>query len=95
MTLIISLIIDILGILGAILVAIPFLNESSLKRVRSQLSTGIPIPGFERAQDKAKDVVADKLSQFNSSDRACVILGLGAIGLSYGLHMIAEVASHL
>ena len=94
MALALSILVDFLGILGAVLVAIPFLSESSLKGVRAQLAKGLPIRGFEQAELEAEKIVVTELSRFRSGDRACVVWGLFAIGASYGLHIIAELVAH-
>lgn len=90
-----SIIVDLLGILGAILVAIPFFNESSLKEVRSKLASAIPMRGFERAEKAATETISTELSRFRRGDRACVIWGLATIGLSYGLHLLTEVIKYV
>lgn len=94
MRLALSIIVDLLGIVGAVLVAIPFLNESSLKKVRDQLAKGMPIPGLDQAVVEAEKTVATELSQFRSGDRACVVWGLFTIGFSYLLHIITELVAH-
>ena len=95
MALALSIIVDLLGILGTILVAVPFFNESFLKEVRTKLATGMPIRGFERAERAATETVATELSQFRQGDRACVIWGLATISMSYGLHIFTEVLKHI
>lgn len=88
------IVVDLLGVLGAVLVAVPFLREFGLKRLLSlhQL-TGV-MRGFGRSQRSAPKVVERALKKFMPGDGACVVWGLIVIAASYLLHILAEVIEY-
>jgi hypothetical protein len=87
--------VDVLGIVGAIMVAIPFLREHKLKELRDIIIRHAPLPGLENADKKAEQAVTTELTRFHRGDGAYVGWGLVVISVSYGLHIIAELLDHL
>ena len=84
---IIANLIDLLGLAGAVMVSVPFLGESAIKRLLDWLRLPIPLGGLERAERKAAAVAESELLRFKPGDRWWVLGGLAAIALSYLLHI--------
>jgi hypothetical protein len=87
--------VDLLGIFGAYLVAVPFLREFGLKRMLSWHQQPVELSGLEGAAHSAAKVVQRELMRFKPEDGACVIWGLVVIAGSYALHIVGEIAEHL
>jgi len=83
-------VVDALGLLGAILVALPFLREEDLKSLRNALEKFPRIRGLEKAMRSAGNDTAAELGRFDPRDRSNVVAGLIAIGASYALHIVVE-----
>jgi len=94
LVLVLYLIVDLLGIIGAVMVAVPFLREHKLKELLDVLGRDAPIPGLPEADRKAKETVRAELVRFRPGDGACVAWGVVVIGASYGLHIVAELLGH-
>jgi hypothetical protein len=88
------IVVDLLGVLGAVLVAVPFLREFGLKRLLNLQRLSVAISGFRRSQQSAQKVVEDALGKFKPGDGACVVWGLIVIAASYLLHILAEVIEY-
>jgi hypothetical protein len=87
---ILFVIVDLLGVVGAVLVALPFLREFGLKRLLNLHGLPVVMRGFGRSQGAAPKVVEREMTSFKPRDGSCVIWGLLAIGASYLLHILAE-----
>jgi hypothetical protein len=91
----IFIVVDLLGIVGAILVALPFFREFALKRLVDRLRPPPTVPGLEQASARSAHVARAELELFQPRDGAHVAWGLIIIALSYLLHILAEVLAHL
>jgi hypothetical protein len=89
------IIVDVLGIAGAVLVALPFFREFALKRLVHWLHQPTGIPGLERATHASAQIARVELERFRPRDGAHVAWGLMITALSYLLHIVAEVFEHL
>jgi len=93
--LVLFVIVDLLGAVGAILVAVPFIGEHGLKRLGGLLREGPPLKGLEGAEKAALGATEAELARFKPADGAFVAWGLVLIAASYALHIVAEVLAHL
>jgi len=88
------ILVDLLGSIGAIMVAVPFLREHGLKRLLTALRRP-SVAGMPRAIGMAQTKTEAELARFKPGDGAYVGWGLVVISLSYLLHIVAELLEHL
>jgi len=93
--LVLFIVVDLLGILGAVLVAVPFLREFALKRLLDALRQPGPPSGMEDIEQAAAQAVQGRLAMFKPSDGLFVGWGLLVIAVSYLLHIVAEILEHM
>jgi hypothetical protein len=84
------LVVDILGIVGAVLVAVPFFSESKFHRTLSDLGEEEPLQGMEALEQQAHAAIKAQMERFRPNDWKCVVSGLAFIALSYLLHIVGE-----
>ena len=86
-----EVLVDLLGCVGAILVAIPFYRDASQREMLDWLGGTRRIPGFDKAIERAEILAARSVLSFEPKDRLCVGWGLTIIALSYLLHIFTLV----
>jgi len=91
----IFIVVDVLGLAGAILIALPFFREFALKRLLHWLRQPSSVRGLERAGRQSAAIARAELERFQPRDGTNVVWGLVIIALSYLLHIVAEVLEHL
>lgn len=84
--------IDLFGILGTFLLAVPVLRDLSYREMLSLLrSRGQFSSAFRRAGEVAADLTETEMLNFRPIDRWYVICGLAAIAASYLLHLAGAI----
>jgi hypothetical protein len=86
--------VDIIGIIGAILVAVPFFREFGIKKLQSYLRGPSEIPGLSASEEEAYKVTTAALEMFKRGDGIYMTCGLAMIILSYMLHILAEIMEY-
>jgi len=89
--LVVDVVVDALGILGAFLLAAPVLRDLSYREIIGLLRSDRKPAAFERANQLAADMAEADLVKFRPGDRLCVVGGLSAIAASYLLHMVGVI----
>jgi hypothetical protein len=93
--LLISTLVDLLGLIGAVLVSVPFLREHRLRRLVHWFERGGLIPGLEDASTASRQTMLDELGRFKPGDGAYVGWGLLLIAMSYAVHIVAVLMTYL
>jgi hypothetical protein len=93
-TLALFVIVDLLGILGSVLISVPFFRELGLKRLLHSIQQPAIIPGLENLGSTSMMSLKKEIERFKSADGTYVMAGLVLIGVSYLLHMIAEIIKY-
>lgn len=92
--LVIHIVVDALGISGAVLLAVPALRDLSYREIVGLLRPERQPSSFMRAGALAAGMAEKEMLRFRPSDRRFIVGGLSAIAVSYLLDMAAVILGH-
>jgi hypothetical protein len=84
---------NVLGFLGAVLLAIPFLSDTRLKRLLLHQQRRSPISDLEPLRKPSATIVRHELERIRPGEWWCFVIGLACVAVSYLLASWALLAS--
>ena len=87
------ILVDVLGAVGAILVIIPISRDLSIRSAFQTIST-LPSLFGPRTDEDASKAIESELQRFKREDLSYIYCGIVMISVSYFLHIVAELVEH-
>jgi hypothetical protein len=93
--LIVDVAVDVLGLFGACLLAVPALRDLSYREIVGLLRPDRTPVAFPRAGELAANLAEADMLKFRPGDRRCIVGRLSAIAASYLLHLMGVILREL